>query len=187
MKDEIRDIVIGRNAIRWFDWNEEEPKKNVAWRWKMCWNRKSPVDGQWTNGVVTAQDFADVEFYSDGQGVCPKAYMKEWYDFWENSGNGWKWVDYEDYLDNWNTNGKWSLLPKSWGQDILGGRYWGFTHYGNEFRFADVRQHYMERYPDLDWNRDAAPAPGVRKEKIRGPDQSTHCTGPQEFKEPEKK
>ena len=159
----MRDIVFGNGAIRWFHWHGEDPKKNVAWRWKMCWNRKSPQ----TDGVVTVQDFVDIWVDQYGEWRCDLAYLKYLYNFYENEGDGW-WTwrgpDNPLYdLNDWNKNGRWS----KWRSPVDNRYYWGITHYGNDYRFENVRQHYMERYPNLNWNRDAA----ARKEKMIGPDQ----------------
>ena len=74
----------------------------------------------------------------------------------------WRGQDNPIYLNYWNRNGRWSQWRDG---------YWGITHYGNDYRFQDVRQHYMDRYPNLNWNRVTAPA--VRKEKMKEPDQNS--------------
>ena len=166
-KDEMEEIIFENGAIRWFYWHNDEPKKNVAWRWKMCWNRKSPQD-QITDGVVTVQDFVDIWADQYGEWRCPLAYLEYLYNFYENQGNGeWTWRGRNNPiydLNKWNKNGRWS--QPQWGDG-----YWGITHYGNDYRFQDVRQHYMDRYPNMDWNRGAAPA--ARKEKMKDPDQNS--------------
>ena len=137
LKDEMHEIVFG-NRPKWFLWHENAPMKNVAWRWKMCWNKGLPQQpnhqNNQYNGLVTVQDYADItltfDLFADTPyaGVCPYAFKT----------TGWG----QQGLNIWNNN--WKLINQR-----------RVIHYGNSYNFLNVWTHYYQRYqhdPTLTWN-----------------------------------